>query len=561
VLTRVGKPPKFAIPFRTEEPFKKYVVNLIAPDGSEGQKIEFLADGEQVVVAGIHPETKQPYQWSNDGLEQRLEQIKHEDLPYTREAEARALVDELVDLLERGHGYKRAAGRPKDKVNGGARPKDDWTHLFENIREGREWHDSLAVLAAKLAACGTNSGAAIHQLNALMEATAAPKDARWLARKGEIPRLVDSAFTKYGKKAEPEAEAAKPKYRFQLKTHSTITASTARNYLVKGILPRVGLAVVWGPPKCGKSFWVYDLVMHIACGRKYRGHRVQQGAVVYCALEGGSGFANRVEAWRQHHLAARTEPVPFYLLDVPVDLIADCKALIADIHAQVVDHPAVIVIDTLNRAIAGDENSSEDMAKFIRAADTIRATFDCLMLVIHHCGVAKNRPRGHTSLAGADDAQIAIERDKNGNVIATIEFMKDGEGGAVLVSKLEKVPLGKDADGDELSSLVAVRSEDIIGGSKLTKIQRFAFDLLKKLITSEGVEPPAEANLPAGFKVCPSDTWRKRFYETYPADVKPDAKRKALLRATLDLEEQKLIVLWREYVWLAAAERDKPGEG
>src|SRR5262249_10625158 len=53
VLVRTGKPPKFAIPFRTEEPFKKYVVNLIAPDGSEGQKIEFLADGEQVVVDGI----------------------------------------------------------------------------------------------------------------------------------------------------------------------------------------------------------------------------------------------------------------------------------------------------------------------------------------------------------------------------------------------------------------------------------------------------------------------------------------------------------------------------
>ena len=37
-----------AIPFRTEEPFNKIVINLIAVDGSEGQKIEFLADGEQV---------------------------------------------------------------------------------------------------------------------------------------------------------------------------------------------------------------------------------------------------------------------------------------------------------------------------------------------------------------------------------------------------------------------------------------------------------------------------------------------------------------------------------
>jgi len=38
--------------------------------------------------------------------------------------------------------------------------------------------------------------------------------------------------------------------------------------------------------------------------------------------------------------------------------------------------------------------------------------------------------------------------------------------------------------------------------------------------------------------------------------VTPSAKRKALLRATLDLEEMKLIVLWREYVWLAADEKE-----
>src|SRR5262249_20069423 len=171
-LIRIGKPPKFACPFRCEQPFKKIAVNLIAPDESEGQKVEFLCDGEQVVVAGIHPDTKQPYRWSNGGLEQ----LKHEHLPCIDEAEARARVYEIVDAsLVQHFGYKRAGGRPKD-ANGGTRPKDDWTHLFENIRVGREWHDSLTVLAAKLAACGTNSGAVIHQLNALMEPTTAPND-------------------------------------------------------------------------------------------------------------------------------------------------------------------------------------------------------------------------------------------------------------------------------------------------------------------------------------------------------------------------------------------------
>src|SRR5215471_10994286 len=51
VLTRIGRPPKRAIPFRTAMgPFKTFKISLTAPDGSEGQKIEFLANGAQVVV-------------------------------------------------------------------------------------------------------------------------------------------------------------------------------------------------------------------------------------------------------------------------------------------------------------------------------------------------------------------------------------------------------------------------------------------------------------------------------------------------------------------------------
>jgi hypothetical protein len=215
VLARTGKPPKFAIPFRTEEPFKKIVVNLIAPGGSEGEKIEFLADGEQVVVAGIHPETKQPYRWSNGGLEQDggLEQVKLADLPYIREAEARALIDGIVELLVRDHGYKRAPTRSNGKHpprphEGGGGGDRNWAHLFENIRLGRDLHESLCLLAAKLVAAGTNPGAAINQLRALMESSTAPHDERWRARVSEIPAAVDSAFAKFGKSARSSSEPA-----------------------------------------------------------------------------------------------------------------------------------------------------------------------------------------------------------------------------------------------------------------------------------------------------------------------------------------------------------------
>src|SRR5262249_20344480 len=62
-LVRVGRPPKRAILFRTDQPFKKIAAELISPNGGSGQKIELLGDGQQLVCFGKHVETRQPYRW------------------------------------------------------------------------------------------------------------------------------------------------------------------------------------------------------------------------------------------------------------------------------------------------------------------------------------------------------------------------------------------------------------------------------------------------------------------------------------------------------------------
>jgi len=97
---------------------------------------------------------------------------------------------------------------------------------------------------------------------------------------------------------------------FLLQAFDNIRLDTERRgYLVKGLIARTGLAVIWGPPKCGKSFWAADLGMHIALGWDYRGYRVQQATVVYVALEGRHGFPARLEAFRRHH---NVENAPFW---------------------------------------------------------------------------------------------------------------------------------------------------------------------------------------------------------------------------------------------------------
>jgi Family of unknown function (DUF5906) len=193
ILVRIGKAPKRAIPFRTIEPFAKIIASVVPPSG-RAEKIEFLADGQQVVVAGIHPETMQPYRWHGG----EPGQIALEELPYVREEDARQLVDGAVEILVREFGYTRAAERPKKQKrgNGHAEPgagAADWQWLLDNIRAGHELHDSLRDLAAKLITSGMSAGAAVNHLRALMEASTAPHDARWKDRFDDIPRLVDSA--------------------------------------------------------------------------------------------------------------------------------------------------------------------------------------------------------------------------------------------------------------------------------------------------------------------------------------------------------------------------------
>ena len=135
-----------------------------------------------------------------------------------------------------------------------------------------------------------------------------------------------------------------------------------------------------------QSFFVFDLLMHVALGRDYRGHRVRQGPVVYLCLEGGLAFRKRRQAFRLAKLKEGDDP-PFFLDTYPLSLAADRQALIGDIRRQVgEDIPAVVCIDTLNRSLAGAENRDEDMAAYIKAADAIRDVFNCLVVIVHHCG-------------------------------------------------------------------------------------------------------------------------------------------------------------------------------
>ena len=194
LLMRIGLPPKRAFLFRTDEPFKKITINFTVRDGAKAEKLELLCDGQQVVVDGIHPDTRQPYRWFGGSPDR----VPRDELPYICEAEARELMERAAKLLVDEFYYVRAADRPPRQRVGDDTTRGngvaDWSFLTEQIYVGNALHDSLLALAGKLVISGMSGGAAVNFLRGLMNNSTTPRDARWQERYDEIPKHVESAM-------------------------------------------------------------------------------------------------------------------------------------------------------------------------------------------------------------------------------------------------------------------------------------------------------------------------------------------------------------------------------
>jgi hypothetical protein len=286
--------------------------------------------------------------------------------------------------------------------------------------------------------------------------------------------------------------------------------------------------------------------------RASRGLRVHQGPVVYCAFEGQTGIQARVAAFRERYLQNHSDKIPFYLEPVTLDLVRDRKALITAIEKQVGAPPCAVVLDTLNRSIHGSESSDEDMTAYIAATDAIREAFNCAVPVVHHCGIDASRPRGHTSLTGAADAQLAVKRDAVDNVIVTVEWMKDGANGQAIASALEIVTVGADEDGEELTSCVVVPAQGSAAKRQSVPVAaRLALDQLKNALADEGVSG-TNSHVPPGAKTVPVSLWRSYCYaSTVTCSDDPDSKRKAFNRAVQKLQGINAIGVWNDVVWMA----------
>jgi hypothetical protein len=202
-LVRVGNFPRRAIPIRTDAPFKKITALLISPGGEE-EKLEFLCDGQQVVVHGVHPDTLKPYAWHADASPGK---IRRQELPYIDAKAAQALFDDAVELLVREFGYRRpvkakkAKGRAT-KGNGAA----DWGEYLVNLGD----HDVLAAFAMALVRSGMSDGAATNFPRTQVDGLTDIDPDRKARRLKEITGMIASARAKLDGEAAPQFTPPEP---------------------------------------------------------------------------------------------------------------------------------------------------------------------------------------------------------------------------------------------------------------------------------------------------------------------------------------------------------------
>jgi hypothetical protein len=230
-----------------------------------------------------------------------------------------------------------------------------------------------------------------------------------------------------------------------------IAASPLPDWLVKGVLPRHGVAALYGPPGCGKSFLGLDLSFAVASGRDWFDARATACPVLYVAAEAGNSMGPRILA----HFARMPDEddAPVYFIPQAVDLFRglDLRPLITAVKQ--VD-AKLVIIDTLARTTAGaDENAPGDMGQIVGNLAELAREADALVLVIHHSGkdVAKG-PRGHTALIAAVDVAIEVSRDASGGRSWKLHKSRDGQDGIEHLFRLRPVVVAEDSEGDSVTS-------------------------------------------------------------------------------------------------------------
>lgn len=302
-------------------------------------------------------------------------------------------------------------------------------------------------------------------------------------------------------------------------------------YVVKGLVAQGNVVSIVGAPGVGKSVVAPYLAYAVAQGRQAFGMRTKPGKVFYLATENESDMRKRVHALRRKH-----GPADDFRLILEANGRFRDSAFLRKLRAAIErERPKLIVVDTLAAAMPGfEENSSEGMGEAIAVARSLTKWGAAVVLVHHDTKAGDSLPRGHGSLHGDVDMNLALTRGAAGSVLGAASKNRNGPSHERIVAyRNAVVTLGHDDDGDQITTVICEERDvsEVTIGPKLTASAAAALAVWERIATG------------GNGSVAESD-WRSACVEGREVSAAEDAdsRRKAFKRASEELIRRKLLV-------------------
>jgi RecA-family ATPase len=183
--------------------------------------------------------------------------------------------------------------------------------------------------------------------------------------------------------------------------------------LIRGVLTRGCVALLFGEYGTAKSFVALDWAAHLAKGIDWFGYEITgEHRILYVAAEGAAGLKKRVKAWEMEYGEIPSDN--FHLTRVAVRFGNDQEHY-DYLHEMIIKNEYdFIVIDTLSRNTPGMDENGPDMSEFVERIFTLRdahSTEKTAFLIVHHAGKDRSKgARGWTGIPGATDFSYRMSK-------------------------------------------------------------------------------------------------------------------------------------------------------
>jgi hypothetical protein len=280
--------------------------------------------------------------------------------------------------------------------------------------------------------------------------------------------------------------------------------------LIKGILPQTGVATIGGQSGAGKSFQAIHLGVRLIpdCNQHFYIDRYpikRQGGVLYLVLEGKPSFAIRVTAAFEELLDKQLKfgdraRLPFAWNTYAPNLFEkgpDALLKLADREAQkmrrefAVDLVAVM-LDTMGLAACYEnENMAAQVQRVVSGLNRLSDETGALAVNVDHMGKDQDAGmRGTSAKRDCVETILAclIDRDRDNRPInhrMQLFKIRDGEEGRVIPYRLKPIDMGRDEDGDPVSTCVVQWEMDRPQQTKQRKTPKEKTDVVLELAIKE----------------------------------------------------------------------------